>query len=140
MHVIIINGSPRVQKLSNTAKIIQSFGKGLQADAVGPVDGTVALGLDDGLLGRPGDDMGDKVIRINELLFASIEKLGTHPQHLPAIGQLGIQANDLPVIEGKSDQPRRVGDADVDVAIHDKGSTLIRVAQCHRPPEGQAQQ
>ncbi len=31
MHVIIINGSPRVQKLSNTAKIIQSFGKGLQA-------------------------------------------------------------------------------------------------------------
>ena len=31
MHVVIINGSPRVQKNSNTDKIIQSFGKGLQA-------------------------------------------------------------------------------------------------------------
>lgn len=31
MHVVIINGSPRVQKFSNTDKIIQSFGKGLQA-------------------------------------------------------------------------------------------------------------
>lgn len=31
MHVVIINGSPRVQKYSNTDKIIQSFGKGLQA-------------------------------------------------------------------------------------------------------------
>ncbi len=30
MHVVIINGSPRVQKLSNTDKIIASFGKGLQ--------------------------------------------------------------------------------------------------------------
>lgn len=30
MHVIIINGSPRVQKYSNTDKILQSFGKGLQ--------------------------------------------------------------------------------------------------------------
>ena len=30
MHVIIINGSPRVLKFSNTDKIIQSFGKGLQ--------------------------------------------------------------------------------------------------------------
>ena len=30
MHVVIINGSPRVQKYSNTDKIIQSFGKGLQ--------------------------------------------------------------------------------------------------------------
>lgn len=30
MHVVIINGSPRVQKFSNTDKIIQSFGKGLQ--------------------------------------------------------------------------------------------------------------
>ena len=29
MHVVIINGSPRVQKYSNTDKIIQSFGKGL---------------------------------------------------------------------------------------------------------------
>jgi hypothetical protein len=29
MHVVIINGSPRVQKFSNTDKIIQSFGKGL---------------------------------------------------------------------------------------------------------------
>ncbi len=31
MHVVIINGSPRVQKFSNTDKMIQSFGKGLQA-------------------------------------------------------------------------------------------------------------
>ncbi len=31
MHVVIINGSSRVQKFSNTDKIIQSFGKGLQA-------------------------------------------------------------------------------------------------------------
>jgi hypothetical protein len=31
MHVVIINGSPRVQKNSNTDKIIQSFGKGLRA-------------------------------------------------------------------------------------------------------------
>ena len=31
MHVVIINGSPRVQKNSNTDKIIQAFGKGLQA-------------------------------------------------------------------------------------------------------------
>lgn len=31
MHVVIINGSPRVQKFSNTDKIIQSFVKGLQA-------------------------------------------------------------------------------------------------------------
>jgi hypothetical protein len=30
MHVVIINGSPRVQKFSNTDKIIQSFVKGLQ--------------------------------------------------------------------------------------------------------------
>jgi hypothetical protein len=30
MHVVIINGSPRVQKYSNTDKIIRSFGKGLQ--------------------------------------------------------------------------------------------------------------
>ena len=30
MHVVIINGSPRVQKHSNTETIIQSFGKGLQ--------------------------------------------------------------------------------------------------------------
>ena len=32
MHVVIINGSPRVRKNSNTDKIIQSFGKGLQAE------------------------------------------------------------------------------------------------------------
>ena len=31
MHVVIINGSPRVQKFSNTDKIIQSFVKGFQA-------------------------------------------------------------------------------------------------------------
>ena len=31
MHVVIINGSPRAKKNSNTDKIIQSFGKGLQA-------------------------------------------------------------------------------------------------------------
>ncbi len=31
MHVVMINGSPRVQKFSNTDKIIQSFGKGLQS-------------------------------------------------------------------------------------------------------------
>ena len=31
MHVVIINGSPRVQKFSNTDKIIQSFAKGFQA-------------------------------------------------------------------------------------------------------------
>lgn len=30
MHIVIINGSPRVLKFSNTDKIIQSFGKGLQ--------------------------------------------------------------------------------------------------------------
>lgn len=29
MHVVIINGSPRVQKFSNTDKIIQAFGQGL---------------------------------------------------------------------------------------------------------------
>ena len=29
MHVVIINGSPRIQKFSNTDKIIASFGKGL---------------------------------------------------------------------------------------------------------------
>ena len=32
MHVVIINGSPRVQKLSNTDKIIQSFGEGLKKE------------------------------------------------------------------------------------------------------------
>ena len=32
MHVVIINGSPRVQKFSNTDKIIQSFGKGLEKE------------------------------------------------------------------------------------------------------------
>ena len=32
--------------------------KGLQADAIGPIDGTVALGLDYGLLGGPCDDVG----------------------------------------------------------------------------------
>ena len=32
MHVVIINGSPRVQKFSNTDKIIQSFGKGLKEE------------------------------------------------------------------------------------------------------------
>ena len=31
MQVVIINGSPRVRKNSNTDKIIQSFGKGLEA-------------------------------------------------------------------------------------------------------------
>ncbi len=31
MHVVIINGSPRVQQFSNTDKIIKSFGQGLQA-------------------------------------------------------------------------------------------------------------
>lgn len=30
MHVVIINGSPRVQKFSNTDKIIQKFGEGLK--------------------------------------------------------------------------------------------------------------
>ena len=30
MHVVIINGSPRVQKFSNTDKIIQAFGRGIQ--------------------------------------------------------------------------------------------------------------
>ena len=30
MHIVIINGSPRVLNFSNTDKIIQSFGKGLQ--------------------------------------------------------------------------------------------------------------
>lgn len=29
MHVVIINGSPRVQKFSNTEKIIAAFAKGL---------------------------------------------------------------------------------------------------------------
>ena len=32
MHVVIINGSPRVQKFSNTDKIIQSFSKGLKEE------------------------------------------------------------------------------------------------------------
>lgn len=31
MHVVIINGSPRIQKYSNTDKIIRSFAKGLKA-------------------------------------------------------------------------------------------------------------
>lgn len=30
MHIVIINGSPRVQKFSNTDKIIKSFGEGLK--------------------------------------------------------------------------------------------------------------
>ena len=29
MHVVIINGSPRIEKYSNTDKIITAFGKGL---------------------------------------------------------------------------------------------------------------
>ena len=32
MHVVIINGSPRTKKFSNTDKIIQSFAKGLQSE------------------------------------------------------------------------------------------------------------
>ena len=32
MHVVIINGSPRVQKFSNTDKIIQKFGEGLKKE------------------------------------------------------------------------------------------------------------
>ncbi len=34
MHVVIINGSPRVQKFSNTDRIIKSFGEGLVAEEV----------------------------------------------------------------------------------------------------------
>ena len=34
MHVVIINGSPRVQKYSNTEKIIDSFAKGLSEKGV----------------------------------------------------------------------------------------------------------
>lgn len=34
MHVVIINGSPRTQKYSNTAKILQSFIKGLEKESV----------------------------------------------------------------------------------------------------------
>lgn len=34
MHVLIINGSPRVQKYSNTDKIIDSFAKGLSSEGV----------------------------------------------------------------------------------------------------------
>ena len=33
-NIVIINGSPRVQKFSNTDKIIQSFGKGLEASGL----------------------------------------------------------------------------------------------------------
>ena len=29
MHVVIMNGSPRIKKYSNTDKIIEAFGKGL---------------------------------------------------------------------------------------------------------------
>ena len=32
MHIVIINGSPRVKKFSNTDKIIQSFATGLEED------------------------------------------------------------------------------------------------------------
>ena len=32
MHVVIINGSPRSSQFSNTAKILQSFIKGYEAD------------------------------------------------------------------------------------------------------------
>lgn len=59
--------------------------EGFKANAVGPVNGTVALGLDDGLLGSPGDDMGHEVVSSDELLFIGVEELRAHPQHLLAI-------------------------------------------------------
>lgn len=34
MHVLMINGSPRVQKYSNTDKIIDSFARGLSSKGV----------------------------------------------------------------------------------------------------------
>ena len=36
MHVMIINGSPRVEKYSNTDKIIDSFAEGLAEAKAGP--------------------------------------------------------------------------------------------------------
>ena len=62
-------------------------GKWLQDDSLGPVQRAVALGLDDGFLGRPGNDMGSTVIRRNELFFLVIEELVTHSQHLLTVNR-----------------------------------------------------
>ena len=55
----------------------------------------VALAVDDSLLGRPGNDMGRKVVRSNELFFVGIKELIAHLDNLLPIGLLSIDTDDM---------------------------------------------
>ena len=100
--------------------------KGFQSDSISPVDSTVAFGLDDRFLSRPSQDMGWQIIRSDELLFAGVEILGAHPQHLRAIHLFRIQADDAVRVQGQCHHERRMADADVHgLALNMRCSLLI---------------
>ncbi len=112
--------------------LVNMWGERFQADAFGPVDGTVALGLDDGLLGGPGNDVGGKVIGFDKLLFTGIEELIANPQHLLAVKPFSVKPNDTVIVECHSDQMHRVGDAEVHLLALNKGGSLLIMRQRHR--------
>ena len=116
------------------------YGKGGDDDAIGPINGAIALGLDDGLLGRPSDNMCCQVVGGDKKFLTGIEKLVPHAQDLTAILLLGIQADDLTVIDCKSHQMGRVGDADIHVQSYYTWRALLGVGQSHGMAKGMAQQ
>ena len=106
------------------------YGKGGDDDAIGPINGAIALSLDDSLLGRPCDDMGAEVIGADELLFTGIQELIANPYHLPAVTMLGIQPNGIHIVERQGHQPRGVGDAYAHPLVPlDDGGTLLVMNQ-----------
>ena len=107
---------------------------------MGPVKRTVALGLDDGFLGRPGDDVRHEIIGVDELFFMVIEVFVAHAQHLLAVLRLSIKPDDLLPVNSQSDQPLRVGDADVHLLALDHRCPLLIVRKCRRVPGGETQQ
>ncbi len=115
-------------------------GKWFQRDAIGPIQGTVTLGLDNGLLGRPGYDMSHEVIGINKLFLTGIKELVTHSQHLVAILLLGINSDHRIVADGHRDQSGRVCNAHVHLDILDQRSPMDIVSTSHRLAHGMAQE
>lgn len=115
-------------------------GKWFQLDAVCPIDGAVALGLNYSFLGSPGDNVGGKVFGCNKLLFAGVEELTTHTQHLPAVTTLGVQADVVTLIPGQSNHTLSMGNADVHLHALDPWSPLSVMQQCHGFAKGTMQQ
>ena len=117
-----------------------SYAERLQTYALCPVDRTIALGLDDCLLGGPSNNVGGKIFDRDKRLFSGIEELFTNTQHLMAVKPFSVKSHDMTTVGSEGYNLLGVGNAQVYQFSFNKWSSLQGVGDCSRMSQGVTQE